>query len=110
MMDLVDLGVESSIEGPYPEETPYCCLYLDDATLKKLGLSFTDFEPGKDVVIGAVACVRSIQANNYGGETRQSVDLRIESLGILNDDSKAEVEEETAKPPKSVGDRLYGSD
>jgi len=105
-MELYDLpGSEPEDE---PTMAPYCCLYLDDATLKALGIErvVTEFQAGEEVAVMGVAKVVEVEERlGYDGSPRQCLELRFTSLGVSGDES--EVEEES-KEAQGVGGKLYG--
>ena len=96
---------------PEPQESCYCCLYLDDATLKAVGVgrAVEEFKAGDEIMMMGVARVRCVSERvDYEGEPRQCLDLDFVSLG-LGDAAEADEENEEAKEEKpSLGARMYG--
>jgi hypothetical protein len=106
-MELHELpGAEPADE--MPEAVPYCCLYLDDATLKALGIErvVTEFKAGEEVAVMGVARVVEVEERmGYDGSPRQCLELRFTSLGVSGDEGEVEEEDEEAQ---GFGGKLYG--
>lgn len=100
MADLVDLvrtsaekkaELESWEKGPSESDRPDypygLTLFLDFATLKKMGLNDRDFDAGQPISIRAEAMITADNIEIVNGEKRHSIQLQVQKMALDQDAS-----------------------